>query len=117
MSLGAQLGMVVAKAKGEVLAAETLVVGVSSVEAISVLYEVVHARSPRGVDAVIAWRLREEHLGSLYLLGVPIIVGEPTVEELLAALNKPLDPARHQADRHFSAELGLLEAIFEQRPA
>lgn len=115
LTVGRSLGMTEAMGAEPVYDPNVpLVVAVSSTSSIRTFYKILEHRQKREVLAVIAWRLPEEHLEALYVSGVPIIVGQPTVETLMDTVNHPPDLQRRAADRAFAADVAVLESIFEQ---
>lgn len=89
-----------------------LVVAVGDGQAIARLHTLMEQSRP--VSAVIAWRLPEELLPRLLALDVPILMGIPTTEELLAAVNDGKDNIDRDVERDRAARLAVREALFEK---
>ena len=67
----------------------------------------------RRVDAVVAWRLPESQTMSLYAIGRPVLIGMPSANRLLEAINHPeTDPSMWAADRRYAADLATREEMF-----
>lgn len=112
LSLGAELGTRSPRTEAEIWnPLHPLIVGVSSAKSIQRLRQIVDKRD---VKAVIAWRLPEEYLGSLYNFALPILIGRPTVQDLLNAVNVGVNSDAVASARKHAAELATLEAVFDQ---
>jgi hypothetical protein len=91
-------------------ATKPLVVVVSTAKAVAVLPGLLERRP---LAAVIAYRLREEHLLRLLQMDVPVVIGLPTPGDLLRCVNTGTDLIDRAKELEFGARLSLREAMFE----
>lgn len=68
----------------------------------------------RPISAIVAWRLKEELLPRVFAMDAPVLMGIPTRDELLAAINDGEDNFDRDEERSHAARLAVREAMFEK---
>lgn len=71
--------------------------------------ELVALDDPWWIGCIVAWHLPESHLVRLYEAGLNVLVGLPTLAELLTAVDYPATAERHGEARRVAERLATLE--------